>query len=77
VFKFISDNVKGFVDKYASSVDRIHELPTELEYNFRNYWTDNADALSLSYTGTGSLKTDYTRTGKRNWYGPLKDGYNS
>ena len=37
----------------------------ELETAFRNAWTDNADALSILYTGTPALKTDFTRTGKR------------
>lgn len=32
---------------------------------FNNMWADNADALSLFYSGTGALKTDFTRTGKR------------
>ena len=37
----------------------------EMETAFRNAWTDNADALSILYTGTPALKTDFTRTGKR------------
>lgn len=28
-------------------------------------WVENADGLSLSYSGTGALKTDYTRYGTR------------
>lgn len=24
-------------------------------------WADNADAISMGYSGTGALKTDYTR----------------
>jgi hypothetical protein len=24
-------------------------------------WADNADGLSIPYSGTGALKTDYTR----------------
>ncbi|KAI9032885.1 SacI homology domain-containing protein [Phycomyces nitens] len=28
---------------------------------FKNVWADNADVLSLAYSGTGALKTDYTR----------------
>jgi hypothetical protein len=37
-------------------------------------WTKNADVLSILYTGTGALKTDFTRTGKRTKMGGLKDG---
>lgn len=40
-------------------------------------WADNADYCSIQYAGTGALKTDFTRTGKRSFMGLLKDGYNS
>jgi len=53
------------------------EDQAEFEYIFKNLWADNADALAKQYAGTGALKTDFTRTGKRNKYGLLKDGYNS
>jgi len=32
-----------------------------MEEIFRKNWTFNADAISLLYTGTGALKTDFTR----------------
>lgn len=44
---------------------------------FQNFWADNADAVSCAYSGTGALKTDYTRTGKRTKMGALKDLVNS
>ncbi|GMF05102.1 unnamed protein product [Ambrosiozyma monospora] len=44
---------------------------------FQNIWADNADAVSTSYSGTGALKTDYTRTGKRTKLGALNDLSNS
>lgn len=40
-------------------------------------WADNADAVSMVYSGTGALKTDYTRTGKRTMAGNVQDGINS
>lgn len=40
-------------------------------------WADNADVVSKAYSGTGALKTDYTRTGKRTNEGLLQDGINS
>jgi len=49
----------------------------DLELSFREIWTKNADALSILYTGTGALKTDFTRTGKRSNKGALNDGRNS
>lgn len=48
-----------------------------MEQSFRNAWTDNADILSLLYTGTPALKTDFTRTGKRSTAGALNDGKHS
>ncbi|KAL9030761.1 MAG: hypothetical protein Q9196_001139 [Gyalolechia fulgens] len=40
---------------------------------FRNIWADNADVISKSYSGTGALKTDFTRTGERTRAGMLQD----
>ncbi|XP_031724540.1 phosphatidylinositide phosphatase SAC1-B isoform X1 [Anarrhichthys ocellatus] len=44
---------------------------------FKNAWADNADACAKQYAGTGALKTDFTRTGKRTQLGLLMDGWNS
>lgn len=44
---------------------------------FRNVWADHADVISKAYSGTGALKTDFTRTGKRSFEGALQDGVNS
>lgn len=44
---------------------------------FRNLWADNADVVSRSYSGTGALKTDFTRTGERTRAGMLQDLNNS
>lgn len=44
---------------------------------FKSVWADNADLVSIQYSGTGALKTDFTRTGKRTRLGLLKDGINS
>ncbi|CDF37006.1 unnamed protein product [Chondrus crispus] len=44
------------------------------EKAFKNTWADNADALSVVYAGSGALKTDYTRTGKRSKPGMVQDG---
>ncbi|KAH3670258.1 hypothetical protein WICMUC_004911 [Wickerhamomyces mucosus] len=48
-----------------------------LLFKFQNIWADNADAVSKAYSGTGALKTDYTRTGKRTKKGALNDLLNS
>lgn len=44
---------------------------------FQSFWADNADAVSCAYSGTGALKTDYTRTGQRTRIGALNDLNNS
>ncbi|XP_063441081.1 phosphatidylinositol-3-phosphatase SAC1-like [Mytilus trossulus] len=46
-------------------------------YTYNNDWADNADVMSKQYAGTGALKTDITRQGKRTKYGLLMDGWNS
>ncbi|KAH7320032.1 phosphoinositide phosphatase [Stachybotrys elegans] len=45
----------------------------DFEFLFRNIWADNADVVSCSYSGTGAMKTDVTRTGKRTKLGALQD----
>ncbi|KAJ1554838.1 Phosphatidylinositide phosphatase SAC1, partial [Nowakowskiella sp. JEL0078] len=50
---------------------------SSFESVFKNIWADNADAISLQYSGSGALKTDFTRTGKRSTPGILQDGYNA
>eukprot|EP01132_Coremiostelium_polycephalum_P001097 gene1097-1390_t len=49
----------------------------EFEYIFKNTWADHGDRISLQYSGTGALKNDFTRTGKRDFKGILRDGQNS
>ncbi|SCU79388.1 LAMI_0A08614g1_1 [Lachancea mirantina] len=53
------------------------ESDKELLFKFQGLWADNADAVSLSYSGTGALKTDFTRTGKRTSGGAFNDFLNS
>lgn len=48
-----------------------------LEMLYKNVWADNADLISIQYSGTGALKTDFTRTGKRTIAGAIRDGINS
>ncbi|KAI8971960.1 SacI homology domain-containing protein [Mycotypha africana] len=46
-------------------------------HSYRNVWADNADGVSCVYSGTGALKTDFTRTGKRTKAGAMQDLQNS
>ncbi|XP_070823104.1 phosphatidylinositol-3-phosphatase SAC1-B [Chaetodon trifascialis] len=53
------------------------EEKADFEKIYKNAWADNADACAKQYAGTGALKTDFTRTGKRTQWGLLMDGWNS
>lgn len=53
------------------------EKHVDFWFIFRNVWADHADVISKAYSGTGALKTDFTRTGKRTKEGALQDGVNS
>lgn len=52
---------------------------TDPQFNifYQGFWADNADAVSCAYSGTGALKTDFTRLGKRTKKGALNDLLNS
>ena len=47
------------------------------ELVYKAVWTNNANAMSLGYAGTGALKVDFTKTGKRTLRGMIDDGINS
>ncbi|SZE99522.1 unnamed protein product [Blumeria hordei] len=53
------------------------ESDDNFEFMFRKVWADNADTVSKSYSGTGALKTDLTRLGKRTKGGALQDLQNA
>jgi len=58
--------------------DEILSTPWKsFEVIYKTIWTNNANALSLLYSGTGALKTDFTLTGKRTFKGMWNDGTNS
>lgn len=50
-------------------------LPNEFVSLFNSMWTDNADAISLRYTGAAAMKTNFTRTGVHGLKGQLQDGF--
>lgn len=67
--QLIKLNIIGENDSIESNI--------ELHQQLRDMWADNGDFLSKQYAGTGALKADFTRTGKRTMYGLLRDGVNS
>uniref|UniRef100_A0A0K8TMQ9 Phosphatidylinositol-3-phosphatase SAC1 n=1 Tax=Tabanus bromius TaxID=304241 RepID=A0A0K8TMQ9_TABBR len=58
---------------YGQKID----ASSAFEMLYKAVWADNADLISMQYSGTGALKTDFTRTGKRTKLGLMKDGVNS
>ncbi|OLY84541.1 Phosphoinositide phosphatase SAC1 [Smittium mucronatum] len=46
---------------------------SQMLYLLRNIWSDNADYVSLAYSGSPALKTDLTRTGRRTFFGMVSD----
>jgi hypothetical protein len=49
----------------------------KFEKIYKSVWANNADAISVAYAGTGALKVDFTKTGKRTLKGMFNDGVNS
>jgi hypothetical protein len=68
-FEFLYKNSESCVP--AFSTQRV------LKSNSFAVWADHADAISSQYSGTGALKTDFTRTGRRTKRGFIRDGVNS
>jgi hypothetical protein len=62
----------GSRSKNLSAYER---LPDQLEEYFRTSWTKNADTLSILYSGTPAMKTDFTLLGKRTKKGNMMDLY--
>ena len=66
----------GVITK-GRNISAFERLPEGLEDAFRKQWTENANAMSLFYSGTPAQKTDFTATGKRTSKGAIDDGKSS
>ncbi|SCU97662.1 LANO_0E16600g1_1 [Lachancea nothofagi CBS 11611] len=66
-----------FVTANVIPEDQLWEKNLKLLVQFQSFWADNADAVSFAYSGTGALKTDFTRTGNRTRVGAFNDFLNS
>ncbi|OLY83793.1 Phosphatidylinositide phosphatase SAC1 [Smittium mucronatum] len=69
--------IKEFRNMGILNADETFKNYERVTSALRIMWADNADYVSMAYSGTGALKTDFTRTGKRTKMGLLSDGYNS
>jgi hypothetical protein len=57
--------------------DPFAPFPEPLETVFREFWVNNANVMSILYSGTDALKKDFTKYGKRTYRGEYDDAYNS
>ena len=57
----------------SKSIGAFEKLPDKLEEDFRVSWTKNADVISVLYSGTPAMKTDFTLLGKRTVKGSVMD----
>ena len=65
----------GFSDIKPSVDDIFRNFQGPFESTFKLLWADHGDHISLVYSGTGALKSDFVRTGKRTLMGNIQDGY--
>ena len=65
----------GFSDIKPSVDDIFRNFQGPFESTFKLLWADHGDHISLAYSGTGALKSDFVRTGKRTVMGNIQDGY--
>jgi hypothetical protein len=61
----------------ASRVNVMESPFKKFEKTYKTVWAHNADAISTLYAGTGALKVDFTKTGKRTVKGMYNDLMNS
>lgn len=67
---------KASLQTFATAVLKV-SADTLFTACLNDMWADNGDELSRIYTGTGALKSGFTRTGKRTIAGFLDDAKKS
>ncbi|VDK18206.1 unnamed protein product [Anisakis simplex] len=60
----------------GSGIYTLDDFPDLIKL-FKNVWADNGDECSRQYAGTGALKADFTRFGKRTYGGCWNDLVNA
>ena len=74
-FLFLILSNLGFSNIKPSDDDVFRKFQGSFESTFKLLWADHGDGISLAYSGTGALKSDFVRTGKRTLMGSIQDGY--
>ena len=60
--------------RQPSTDDVFQKFEGAFEKIFQIIWADHGDGISIPYSGTGAMKSDFVRTGKRTYRGNIKDG---
>lgn len=60
--------------KQPSEDDVFQKFENNLENVFKIIWANHGDCISFPYSGTGAMKSDFVRTGKRTYLGNIQDG---
>jgi len=63
----------NFSDVTPSKENISIEFRGNFENKFKNLWADIGDYLAFAYSGTGAMKGDFVRTGKRTLMGNFRD----
>ncbi|KAJ7552880.1 hypothetical protein O6H91_06G074100 [Diphasiastrum complanatum] len=50
---------------------------SSFDEKFKNLWANNGDEISIQYSGTPALKSDFVRYGTRTTLGLVRDGFNA
>ena len=74
--KFASVDVKYVLERniLEEMDDNNPDNQHSFTLNFKNLWADNGDYISIHYSGTGSVISSVTRTGKPGLFGLLDHG---
>ncbi|GMM35868.1 hypothetical protein DASC09_031930 [Saccharomycopsis crataegensis] len=71
-------NIQYKMESALSDVESSnHSMVPTFTSAFNNIWTNNGNYISKAYSGTGALKSEFTRTGKRTVDGAIRDLVNS
>jgi hypothetical protein len=77
VSRYVILNIFSNINLVRKTFDYLEPFSSSFERVFRDAWTDSGNVISLLYSGTPALKTDFTRLGKRTWKGMMDDSRNS
>jgi flagellum-specific peptidoglycan hydrolase FlgJ len=69
-----TENNENNSEKTNSQINVFEKFNDNFEKIFKLFWADHGDEIAFAYSGTGAMKSDFVRTGKRTLLGALEDG---